>query len=80
MGVATVDIKSGESAEGWYMDTQTPIKIKVNQDVPLGHKVALKAHAVDEGVIKYGNDIGKVVADIRAGDHVHVHNLRTRRW
>jgi len=80
VGVATIDISSGETAEGLYMDTQEKIKIKANHDVPLGHKVALKTHAVDEGVIKYGHDIGKVVADIQAGDHVHIHNLKTRRW
>ncbi|MGB5746740.1 MAG: UxaA family hydrolase [Desulfobacterales bacterium] len=80
VGVATVDIKAEETAEGLYMDTQEKIQIKTNHDVPLGHKVALKAHAVDEGVIKYGHDIGRVVADIQAGDHVHIHNLKTRRW
>ena len=51
VGVATVDIKAEETAEGLYMDTQEKIQIKTNHDVPLGHKVALKAHAVDEGVI-----------------------------
>ena len=45
--------------------------------MPLGHKVALKAHGVDESVIKYGHDIGRVVADIQVGDnHVHIHNLK----
>lgn len=80
VGVATVDIKAGETAEGLYMDSQKKVKIKTNHNIPLGHKVALKAHAVDEGVIKYGHDIGRVVAKIQAGDHVHIHNLKTRRW
>jgi len=31
-------------------------------------------------VIKYGVDIGKVVADIKVGDHAHVHNIKTKRW
>ncbi|MGO8790658.1 MAG: hypothetical protein ACLQVL_25185 [Terriglobia bacterium] len=31
-------------------------------------------------VIKYGEDIGKVVANIQTGQHVHVHNLKTKRW
>jgi (2R)-sulfolactate sulfo-lyase subunit alpha len=31
-------------------------------------------------VIKYGHDIGKVVADTKKGDHVHVHNMKTKRW
>jgi (2R)-sulfolactate sulfo-lyase subunit alpha len=51
-----------------------------NQDVPIGHKVALRDLGVGETVIKYGQDIGRVVAPIRKGDHVHTHNLKTKRW
>jgi (2R)-sulfolactate sulfo-lyase subunit alpha len=51
-----------------------------NQDVPIGHKVALKDLAIGDTVIKYGHDIGRVVAPIRKGDHVHTHNLKTKRW
>ena len=36
--------------------------------------------AVGDTVIKYGEDIGRVVAAIRKGDHVHTHNLKTKRW
>jgi (2R)-sulfolactate sulfo-lyase subunit alpha len=31
-------------------------------------------------VIKYGVDIGRVVAPIAVGEHTHVHNLKTKRW
>lgn len=51
-----------------------------NQDVPIGHKVALRDLAAGDTVIKYGQDIGRVVAPIRRGDHVHTHNLKTKRW
>ena len=80
VGVATVDIKAGDTATGLFMDTQENIEVKTLSDIPLGHKVALRDHKVDEPVIKYGNDIGKVVADIDKGQHVHTHNLKTRRW
>ena len=80
VGVATEDIKAGRVAKGLFMDTQDPIEIKTLRDIPLGHKIALKDFAVDDIVIKYGHDIGKVVADIKAGDHVHTHNLKTKRW
>ncbi|MDP2791654.1 MAG: altronate dehydratase family protein [Rectinemataceae bacterium] len=43
--------------------------------VKRGHKVALGAHAAGEPVIKYGHPIGAAIADIAAGDWVHVHNL-----
>jgi (2R)-sulfolactate sulfo-lyase subunit alpha len=80
VGVATVDIKADETAEGLYMDSQEKTRVKALQDIPLGHKIALKDHKVEESVIKYGHDIGKVVADISKGGHVHIHNLKTRRW
>ncbi len=38
---------------------------------------ALKA---GDTVIKYGEDIGRMVADAEPGGHVHVHNLKTKRW
>jgi (2R)-sulfolactate sulfo-lyase subunit alpha len=80
VGVATVDIKAGEAASGLYMDSQKKIRIKAQQDIPLGHKIALTKFKQDDSVIKYGHDIGRVVADIKAGEHVHIHNLKTRRW
>ena len=80
VGVATVDIKAGETAKGLFMDTQQSIDMKALKDIPLGHKIALKDAETGDTVIKYGHDIGKVVADFKAGDHVHVHNLKTTRW
>jgi (2R)-sulfolactate sulfo-lyase subunit alpha len=80
VGVATVDIKKGEKAGGLYMDSQKKIEIKALQDIPLGHKIALADFRKEDGVIKYGHDIGRVVAPIKTGEHVHIHNLKTRRW
>jgi (2R)-sulfolactate sulfo-lyase subunit alpha len=80
VGVATVDIKTAEVAKGLYMDSQESLEMKTLQDIPLGHKIALKDLAVDSAVIKYGVDIGRVVAEIKAGEHVHTQNLKTRRW
>ncbi len=54
--------------------------LKALQDIPIGHKVALKDMAVGDTVIKYGIDMGKVVAPIKAGEHAHVHNIKTKRW
>jgi (2R)-sulfolactate sulfo-lyase subunit alpha len=80
VGVATVDISTGESVKGLFMDTQENIEIKALQDIPLGHKIALKDMKVGDTVIKYGHDIGRVMADIRKGEHTHIHNLKTKRW
>jgi len=55
-------------------------RMTVGMDVPIGHKIALKDLAVGDTVIKYGQDIGRIVAPVSKGDHVHVHNLKTKRW
>jgi (2R)-sulfolactate sulfo-lyase subunit alpha len=80
VGVATVDIKAGENAKGLFMDSQKGIEIRALDDIPLGHKIALNDHANGGDVIKYGEDIGKVVANIKKGGHVHIQNLKTKRW
>ncbi len=48
--------------------------------VPIGHKVALADLNLDDTIIKYGEDIGQVIAPVTRGEHVHVHNLKTKRW
>ena len=80
VGVATVDIQAGENAQGLFMDTEEKIDMQAVQEIPLGHKIALTEFKVEDSVIKYGHDIGRVVADIKTGEHVHIHNLKTRRW
>ena len=49
-------------------------------DVPIGHKVALADIKSGDTVWKYGQDVGRAVADIKKGDYVHVHNMKTKRW
>jgi len=80
VGVAVVDVEAGQTVAGTSLDRGQSLQITARQAIPLGHKLALKDLKVGETVIKYGEDIGKVVADIRAGEHVHVHNLKTKRW
>ena len=58
----------------------TDFRLTAISDVPIGHKVALRDLGVGDTVTKYGADIGKVVAPIAKGEHVHVHNLKTKRW
>jgi (2R)-sulfolactate sulfo-lyase subunit alpha len=80
VGVAVVDVKAGQTLEGRSLDTNEKVSAKANMDIPLGHKVALRDFKVGDTVIKYGCDIGRVVEPIKAGDHVHVHNVKTKRW
>ncbi|MCR5330399.1 MAG: altronate dehydratase family protein, partial [Lachnospiraceae bacterium] len=51
--------------------------VTVKQDIPAGHKCALRDIAEGEAVIKYGNPIGKAREAIPAGSWVHVHNVKT---
>ena len=80
VGVAVVDVKAGQEIEGRDLVTNKTLKAKANMDIPLGHKIALKDFKVGDTAMKYGCDIGKFVQPVRAGDHVHVHNLKTKRW
>ncbi len=45
--------------------------------VPAGHKVALRAIRAGEAVVKYGFPVGVATADVRKGEWVHTHNMRT---
>lgn len=80
VGVVVRDVKAGEELTGETIDRGTKVKLRARQDIPLGHKIALKDLKTGDTAVKYGADIGRVVAEIRAGEHVHVHNLKTKRW
>lgn len=43
--------------------------------IPFGHKVAIEDVARGTDIRKYGEVIGRTTSDIRAGQHVHVHNV-----
>ena len=53
----------------------TVLNITLRDDVPFGHKLALRPIAPGEHVIKYGYPIGAASAVIEPGEHVHVHNV-----
>jgi (2R)-sulfolactate sulfo-lyase subunit alpha len=81
VGVAVIDIESGEQVSGLTLDkSRQAVAVKAIADIPLGHKIALRDFKKGDTITKYGQDIGKVVAPIRKGDHVHVHNVKTKRW
>ncbi len=80
VGVAVVDVKAGQTLEGRDLSTNAPLKAKALMDIPLGHKFALHDLKVGDTALKYGCEIGRVVQPIKAGEHVHVHNLKTKRW
>ncbi|MEN9443519.1 MAG: Altronate dehydratase, partial [Bacteroidota bacterium] len=71
VAVALVDIAQGTSLE-LGGNTYT-----VTNDIPRGHKFALRNIELNEDVIKYGYSIGHATELIEAGSHIHSHNLKT---
>ena len=53
--------------------------VKINHEVPYGHKLAVAAIARGEDIIKYGESIGVATQDIAPGDYVHIHNMDSKR-
>ena len=81
VGVVVVEgVKKGDVLTGWVMDGATTVECATLNDIPIGHKIALQDLEANDTVIKYGTDIGKVVKPIKRGEHLHVHNVKTKRW
>jgi (2R)-sulfolactate sulfo-lyase subunit alpha len=80
VGVAIVDIDSGERVLGIFMDDDSTIDIEARERVPLGHKIAIAALDPDATVLEYGIAIGKTTGPFEPGTYVHTHNLRSARW
>jgi len=81
VGVVVVEgLKAGTRMLGVVTADDSTFEIEAKADVPIGHKVALKDLKAGDTAIKYGEDIGRFVADVGTGGHVHVHNLKTKRW
>jgi altronate dehydratase small subunit len=47
----------------------------IKNNIPFGHKFAIKIISKGEKVIKYGEIIGEATQNIDAGEHVHTHNV-----
>ena len=81
VGVVVIETtKKGQECNAWIMENDKTIKVKSISEIPLGHKIALQDLKEGDTILKYGHDIGKVVAPIKKGDHVHVHNVKTKKW
>jgi altronate dehydratase len=61
------------------VDVGEPEPLIALDPIPAGHKIALRALPAGSVVTKYGEPIGVTTVDIRAGEHVHAHNLRSAR-
>jgi len=71
IGVASTTIEPGESL------VVAGQAVVCNERVATGHKIALVPIAAGEKVLKYGAAIGSTMRDIRPGEWVHTHNLKS---
>ena len=62
------------------MENNSSKVIQSMNEIPLGHKIAMIDLKEGDTILKYGHDIGKVVKSIKKGEHVHVHNVKTKKW
>jgi hypothetical protein len=69
--VATGRIRAGEAV----LIGGTPVTLPA--DLPIGHKLARRAIAAGDKIVKYGAPIGSATAAIAVGTHVHVQNVRS---
>jgi hypothetical protein len=69
VAVATRKLPRGSVLGGLYLIAQ--------EEIPLGHKVALRPITVGEAVLKFGVPIGRATRTIMPGELVHVHNIRS---
>ena len=63
--------------EGTLIRLEDGTEVTLIEDIPQGHKFALKDIPSGTSIIKYGNSIGIASADIRAGAWIHTHNMKT---
>ena len=81
VGVVVIEkITPNQDYSCWIMENDKTVNIQSLNEILLGHKIAMTDLNEGDTILKYGNDIGKVVKSIKKGEHVHVHNVKTKKW
>jgi (2R)-sulfolactate sulfo-lyase subunit alpha len=80
VGVAVEDLKAGSEVGAATLEGLPVGTIKLIEEIPLGHKVAMRDIAKGKKVIEYGRPIGQATQAASCGAHVHTHNLKSMRW
>ena len=77
VAVAIEPIAKGDNAV--YVCEGKEVSLPALEDITIYHKLATRDIAKGEPVVKYGEHIGIASSDIKAGEHVHVHNVEGHR-
>ncbi len=73
VGIALRDIDAREAAR-----TAEGYEVMAVESIPLGHKLALRAIAAGETIVRFGVPVGIATAAIGPGHLVHIHNVRSQ--
>jgi len=71
VGVAIKHIAPGSDVD------QGGIRLTSRDEVPIGHKIALRPIAAGDKIVKFGVPVGSATQPIAAGAHVHMHNVKS---
>ncbi len=77
VATALTDLSAGDSVE--LEVDKNPLSVKLANPVQFGHKFSLIDIKAGSPILKYGEVIGEASKDIKAGEHVHVHNVASTR-
>lgn len=77
VATALIPLENGRDAAMFVNDEENTISLR--DDIQFGHKFAIRDIKKHDEVYKYGESIGRATTDIRAGEHVHVHNVESER-
>ena len=72
-------IAAGDEVEILSSSQEVVRNVRAKDSLPLGHKIALTELKRGADVKKYGVTIGSAIKKIAPGEHVHIHNIESRR-
>ena len=76
VAVALKSLDKGEVVE--FSINNRTIKVMIKEFIAKGHKFAVRDISKGDTIVKYGEIVGIATRDIQAGEHVHIHNIRSK--
>ena len=70
VAIVVQPVKAGD-----VLSVEHELVVTAEEEIPTGHKIALRDIPAGEAVIKYGVPIGRATKNIPVGTHAHVHNI-----
>ncbi len=77
VATALADLGAGDSVALEVDKNQ--LSVKLVNSIQFGHKFSLVDIKSGAHILKYGEVIGEATKDIKAGEHVHIHNVASTR-